>query len=192
MKTAHDYNFTLTLCLFSFLWIASLYMHALVHAARAILYLMPPPTPLLPPSPSYVISLPLGPWQTHQTGRKWSALLGRLSGLPPGFMANRQCLSLNWERQRGVGEGGGRVGGREGAEAQSRGTEWSKTSFAYRIVQTDMSHLWKMLTKLRHCEHLEHICRTNQCCWSCLWNLLWQLETNCTFFATLQKANAEE
>lgn len=151
-----------------------------------------PPTPLLspslPPSPSYVISLPLGPWQTHQTGRKWSALLGRLSGLPPGFMANRQCLSLNRERQRGVGEGGGGVGGREGAEAQSRGTEWFKTSFAYRIVQTDTGHLWKMLTKLWHCEHLEHICRTNQCCRSCLLNLLWQLEANCTFFCYFAKS----
>lgn len=30
----------------------------------------PPPPPPLPSPPPNVISLPLGPWQTHQTGRK--------------------------------------------------------------------------------------------------------------------------
>lgn len=62
--------------------------------------------------------------------------------------------SVYHSTERGGGEGEGRGRGsdggevREGAETQRRAAESSETSFAYRIVETDMNHLWKTLIRL--------------------------------------------
>lgn len=102
----HDYNFTLPLfvfCHFCGYQTTSMYAWSCACCPGNI---ASPSSP----SPSYVISLPLGPWQTHQTGRKWSALLGRLSGLPLDLWPTDNVYHST---ERGRGERGRAVLGLE-------------------------------------------------------------------------------
>ena len=65
----------------------------------AALVKLHPLLPLLLPQQRYLTSFsPL----THSPNReKMERFIGTPVRLPPGFMANRQCLSLNRERQKG-------------------------------------------------------------------------------------------
>lgn len=112
MKTAHDYNFTLTLCLFSFLWIASLYMHALVHAARAILYLMPPPNPPPPSLPQLCYLTSFRPLTNSPNREK----MERFIGTPvraPSWIYGQQTVFITQLREAEGSGGGWRQGWRQ-------------------------------------------------------------------------------
>lgn len=52
-----------------------------------------------PPPPPNVISLPLGPPTNPPNREKIERFIGTPVRTPPGFMTNRQCLSLSRERQ---------------------------------------------------------------------------------------------
>lgn len=105
---------------------------ALMKLRLLLLVVLPPPN---------VISLPLGPWQTHQTGRKWSALLGRLSGLPLDLWPT-DSVYHSAERQSKKGRGGRKT---------VKGTEHPYPPFTRRTAQTDWNHFWKRIIKRLHC-----------------------------------------
>lgn len=129
-----------------------------------------------------------GPLTNRPNGEKIEHFIGTPVRTPPGFMANRQCLLLSWERQNKE-----RVAGRGRWGEEKQGKEQRDPNLHVLIGQLKLTGI--ISGKLCWSYYTVHILNTfagqtsatGDVCWIYYVNCSRPLETNCTFLLVCKR-----